>query len=60
MSGDIEPRSGTKLRKQRRKYKNSGMLIPELDIKQQDKVLGNGGSNSDVKNVCFEIELRQT
>ena len=53
MSGDIQPRSGTKLRQQRKKSKNSGMLMPELDIssikQQQDKVLGNG---SDVKNVC--------
>ena len=55
MSGDIQPRSGTKLRQQRKKSKNSGMM-PELDISgiKQDKVLGNGSSNSDVKNVCWE------
>ena len=57
MSGDIQPRSGTKLRQQRKKSKNSGMIMPDLDIsgiksQQQDKVLGNGSSNSDVKNVC--------
>ena len=64
MSGDIQPRSGTKLRQQRKKSKNSGMLMPELDIsgiksRQQDKVLGNGSSNSDVKNVCWDRETQK-